>query len=307
MEQQANKRKGAILAIMGALMWGIQGPISQFLFQNMNLPTEWLMGVKMTLAGIVILIFTAVKYGKQELVGPWKNPKDAIQLVCYALFGLAMVQYMYFLTIRASDAGTATILQSLGTVLIIIFTAIIYHRLPSRNETIAVIIAIVGTWLLVTKNGSFHELSISKEALIFGLLLATGGALQTMIPVSLLKKYRSFTLLGWGMLMGGLLFTCVHPFWKNPPVMNMETILGIGFIVIFGTVLSYICFTTSLNYISATSAGLLDAFEPASATLGAVLFLGTTFTISQVVGGLLVLSTVFILAIPDKKGGEHHG
>lgn len=301
MEEKTAKRKGAILAIMGALMWGIQGPISQFLFQNLYLPTEWLMGVKMTLAGLLILIFTSLKYGKQELFGLFKKPKETFQLICYSVFGLSMVQYMYFLTIKASNAGTATILQSLGTVLIIIFTAIVYHKWPSRNEGLAVIIAIIGTWLLVTKNGNIHELSISKEALFFGMLLATGGALQTMIPVSLLKKYKSFTLLGWGMLIGGVLFTCIHPCWKNPPSFSIETVLGVGFIVIFGTVISYLCFTTSLNYISATSAGLLDAFEPASATLGSVLFLGTTFTISQVIGGFLVLSTVFILALPNKR------
>ena len=299
-----NTKKGALLAILGALMWGIQGPISQFLFENVQFNPEWLMGVKMTLAGIIIILFTYFKYGACELFGPWKNKKDAFQLLCYAFFGLSLVQYMYFLTIRASDAGTATILQSLGTVLIIIFTMVIYRKAPSRNELIAVIVAIIGTWLLVTKNGNINQLSISKSALILGLLLATGGALQTMLPVSLLKKYTSFTLLGWGMLLGGLLFTCIHPFYDQPPVFTMESVLGLIFIVLFGTVLSYICFTTSLNYISATSAGLLASFEPASATLGAVLFLGTTFTTSQVLGGILILSTVFILALPT--GGKHH-
>lgn len=298
-DEKKLKQKGALLAICGALLWGIQGPISQFLFQDVAVPTEWLMGVKMTIAGILIIAFTAVKFGKQELFGPWKNKKDAIQLLLYAVFGLTMVQYMYFLTIQYSDAGTATILQSLGTVIIIILTIFVYHKLPSKQEAIAVVVAIIGTYFLVTKNGG--GLSIAPKALVFGLLLALGGALQTMLPVSLLNKYKSFTLLGWGMLIGGLIFTCVHPFWKDAPQFTMSTFLGVGFIVLFGTVLSYICFTTSLNYISATSAGLLDAFEPASATLGAVLFLGTTFSVMQVIGGILVLSTVFILAIPSKE------
>lgn len=293
-----DKKKGALLAISGALLWGIQGPISQFLFQNIEVPTEWLMGVKMTIAGILIILFTAVRYGKKELFGPWKNKRDAVQLLMYAIFGLTMVQYMYFLTIQYSDAGIATILQSLGTILIIILTIFVYHKFPSRQELLAVIVAIIGTYLLVTKEGG---LSIAPKALIFGFLLALGGALQTMLPVSLLKKYKSFTLLGWGMLIGGLIFTCVHPFYQDAPKMTVPTVLGVGFIVLFGTVLSYLCFTTSLNYISATSAGLLDAFEPASATLGAFIFLGTTFSLAQVIGGILVISTVFILAIPKKQ------
>lgn len=293
------KQKGSILAICGALMWGIQGPISQFLFHNQQISTEWLMGVKMTIAGAILMLFTCVKERPQALIAPWKNKRDACQLLLYALFGITLVQYMYFLTIEASDAGIATILQSLGTIIIILLTIVVYRKWPSKQEALAVIIAIIGTYLLVMKQG-FH-LSISPKALLFGMLLALAGALQTMLPVSLLKKYSSFVLLSWAMIIGGVIFTIIHPFWVDAPPLTPSVVLGVGFIVLFGTALSYICFTSSLQYISATSAGLLDAFEPASATLGAVLFLGTTFTSSQVIGGVLVLSTVLILAIPNQK------
>ena len=50
--------KGILLAITGALCWGIQGPISQFLFQDAHFSPSWLMSVKMPLAGILILLFT---------------------------------------------------------------------------------------------------------------------------------------------------------------------------------------------------------------------------------------------------------
>lgn len=294
----SKQKKGMLLAIIGSLFWGIQGPISQFLFQNIQLPTEWLMGVKMSLAGLLIFLFTWKTEGLATLLQPWKNKRDAIELIAYGILGLALVQYMYFLTIKASNAGTATILQSLGTIMIIIFTIFIYKKWPSRNEWFAVILALIGTYFLVTVDG---HLAVSAKALIFGLTLALGGALQTMLPVRLLKKYSSFNLLAWGMLMGGVLFTLIHPFWIDAPAFTWTMVSALLFIVLFGTVLSYICFTTSLKYISATSAGLLASFEPASATLGAVLFLGTSFTASQVVGGLLVLSTAFVLSLPEKS------
>ena len=56
---QAQKRLiGGILAVTGAILWGIQGPVSQFLFQDNHLSPEWLMGIKMGISGIVILLFT---------------------------------------------------------------------------------------------------------------------------------------------------------------------------------------------------------------------------------------------------------
>ncbi|TPR24586.1 EamA family transporter [Apilactobacillus micheneri] len=294
-----NHLLGSILAIIGALLWGIQGPVSQFLFQDNHLSPEWLMGIKMGISGIFILMFSKF-YRKEHLMQLWKKPKNIFVFIMYAVFGLAAVQYLYLVTVNLSNAGTATILQSLGTVLIVIFTAIFYNKLPNKFEFIAVIVALVGTWLLVTR-GNLTQLSISTPALTTGLLLALAGAIQTMLPVNLLKKFSSLMVVGWAMLVGGILFTIIHPFWVEVPKFTLGTILGVLFIVFFGTMASFLCFINSLKFISPTVAGMLDTFEPLSATLGAIIFLNTSFNGYEVIGGILILSTVFILALGSKK------
>lgn len=297
---EAQKRLiGGILAITGAILWGIQGPVSQFLFQDNHLSPEWLMGIKMGISGIIILLFTNfVK--KEPVMDLWKKPKNLGIFTAYAVFGLAAVQYLYLVTVNLSNAGTATVLQSLGTVLIVIFTAIFYHQLPNKYEATAVLVALIGTWLLVTK-GHLTQLAISTPALIAGLLLALAGAIQTMLPINLLKRFSTLVVVGWAMLVGGIIFTIVHPFWVDMPKLTIGTVLGVGFIVFFGTMMSFICFINSLKFISPTVAGMLDTFEPLSATVGAIVFLNTAFNGAEVIGGILVLSTVFILSLGNKK------
>lgn len=294
-----NKQKGVILASMGGIFWGIQGPVSQYLFANQRLSAEWLMGIKMLLAGLAILIYLKL-FKKQNIKRIWREPKNRWTLLIYSIVGLSAVQYFYLLTIRASNAATATIMQSLGTVLIVIFTMLIYHLKPNRQETIAVLMALIGTWLLVTK-GNLSHLAISKSALTLGLLLALAGALQTMIPVRLITNYGALLVIGWAMLIGGTIFSILFPFWRNAPQFSWGTFLGVAFIVIFGTVLAYICFMQSLAYISPTIAGLLDVFEPLAATLGMVIFLHTSFNWAEVLGAILTISTVFILSIKKKS------
>lgn len=252
------------------------------------------MGIKMTVAGVLILLFAKlVKH--QPVLSLWKDQHYLWMFLVYAILGLAAVQYLYLVTVKASNAGTATILQNLGTVLIVIFTIIIYHRFPTKCEATAVLVALLGTWLLVTR-GHLTYLSISKKALFLGLLLALSGALQTMLPVPLLKRFSTLMVVGWAMIVGGIIFTAIHPFWLRPPRFTLGCVVGVAFIVLFGTMLSFICFISSLNYISPTVAGMLDTFEPLSATTGAILFLGTSFNGPELVGGVLILSTVFILA-----------
>lgn len=287
------------MAITGALLWGIQGPVSQFLFQDAYFSPEWLMGIKMPIAGILILLFN--KFVKrQPITQIWHHKSDLLILILYSIIGLAAVQYLYLVTVKFSDAGVATILQSLGTVIIVILSAIIYHHLPNKGEIVAVIMALIGTWLLVTK-GDLNHLSISGTALILGLLLAFAGAAQTMLPVQILKHFNSLVIVGWAMVIGGIIFMLIHPIWHNFPHFTVGTFLGVAFIVLFGTMMSFLCFIQSLNYVSPTVAGLLDTFEPLAATLGSIIFLGTSFNVYEIVGGVFVISTVFILAVSNSK------
>ena len=77
------------------------------------------------------------------------------------------VQYSYFTSIRYSNSATATVLQNLGIVFIVLYLAVRSKKIPEVREVLAVILALIGTFLLAT-NGNFHNLSISKAALFWG-------------------------------------------------------------------------------------------------------------------------------------------
>ena len=290
---------GALLAIAGAFCWGIQGPISQFLFQSADYSPEWLMGVKDSIAGILILLFTGL-VKQRPVFYIWHDRQHLLTFLCYAVLGLVAVQYLYLVTVQTSNAGTGTVLQNLGTVLIVILTIVIYHRFPTKLEGLAVLVAVIGTWLLITK-GDLTRLAISRATLIAGALLIVAAALHTMLPVPLLKKYPTSILVGWAMVIGGVIFTMVHPFWIDPPRLTWGTFWGVAFIVVFSTMLAFMLFISSLKYVSPTIAGMLDTFEPLSATVGAIVFLGTSFNWAEIIGGLMILSVVFILAVDSRS------
>ncbi|GKT02643.1 DMT family transporter [Furfurilactobacillus entadae] len=294
MNEQRRQTWGVTLASLGALLWGISGPISQDLFQHAGVSPEWLTGLKMTISGILILAMVTARQ-RSRVLNVWRKRSDALMMIVFSLIGMAAVQYVYFLTVRASSAPTATIMQTLGTVMIVLWGIFYHHDYPRPADILAVTLALLGTWLLVTKGDLFH-LAISPVALMWGLLLGLSGALNTLLPASLLRRYDTLTVVGWSMLFGGLTFTVIHPAWHDVPTLSFWNWAGVAFIVLFGTALAYISFIGSLNLISPTVAGLLDAFEPLSATILAVLFLNVTFNGWELFGGALILSTVFILS-----------
>ena len=73
------------------------------------------------------------------------------------------------------------------------------------------------------------------------------------------------------------------------------------YIVIFGTILAYTLFLSSINYISPAVTGMLSAFEPLVATTLAVAFLGTKLTAASVMGSLLIILCTLIQSLPLKR------
>lgn len=292
------QRTGIVLASLGAVCWGLAGPIAQKLFYQGYSP-EWLTGLKMTISGLLILSVLWVK-DRKNMFTIWKNKKDALLLLIFSVVGMSSVQYMYFATVKASNSPTATIMQSLGTIIIVLWGIVAHHEMPRVVDVLSVVLALAGTWLLVTK-GHLSHLAISPLALGLGILLGTCGAINTLMPNNLLERYSSLSVVGWSMLTGGIFLEFIHPVWRDVPKITGMNLLGIITIIIFGTALAYLCFLGSLNYISPTVAGLLDAFEPLTATILSVIFLHMFFNFWEILGGILVLSTVFILSWAKPK------
>lgn len=290
--------KGIALVIFGATLWGVSGTVAEFLFQKNNFTTEWLVVIRLLLSGILLLTYGLVKkdQGVREI---WKDKKDVMRLVSFSVLGMIGSQYTYFAAIKYGNAATATILQYLAPVIITCYVAIFSKKLPNKSQIAAILLAIVGTFFIITK-GNINSLSISKEALFWGLCSAFAGALYTLQPVNLLKKYSSITVVGWGMLVGGIAFSFINPPWKFSGTWSVATVLAVGFVVIFGTLLAYYCYLESLNYIQPMETSILGAFEPLSAAFLSVIWLKNPFGISNFVGTACIIFTTIILAYAKK-------
>lgn len=290
---------GIIFATSAAILWGFTGLLSQYLFKETDVSIGWLMGVK-TLISAFIVLLAAYHTEGNKLFEVWRRPSDYLQVAAYGLVGLAGVQLTYSLTVYDSNAAIATILQTLGVVGVIIYSALVFHQRPRRQEYLAVIIALIGTYLLVTR-GHGLNIALSPATLRDGSLLVLCGTGLAVLPVGLLKKYSSLTILGWGLLIGGIIFEIGHPFWVGLPTFSLINTSCIILITLIGTTLSYLLFLHSMNYINSTVAALLDTFEPLTAAVGTMLFFNASYNWAEYLGSFLILSTVFILAVGKKN------
>ena len=164
-------KKGVSLVALGALLWGGSGVAAQFLLQQKGFSTEWLVMMRMTLAGILLLLLDAAK-NRESIFSVWRNRTAAKRLLFFSLFGMLGVQYTYFSSIEHGNAAAASVLQYLMPIIVVLWLALKSRSLPSLRESVCVLLAFVGTFLILTR-GSLSTLAIPPIALFWGVASST--------------------------------------------------------------------------------------------------------------------------------------
>lgn len=286
--------RGILCTLSGGALWGFSGACGQYLFSHGQVDSAWLTVVRMTAAGVLLTAVNLVRSGKRA-ADILKSGRDALQLVVFALVGLVFSQYAYLTSIVYTNAGTATVLQYLGPVLIMVLMCLKLRRLPDGRKAAAIVLAVGGTYLLAT-HGNPRTMVLSGEGLVWGLLSAVSLALYTLLPERIIPRWGSTIVTGWAMLLGGVVFGSAIQVWTIPVTLDVGGWLAVGGVVVMGTVLGYTLYLQGVADIGAVRASMLASVEPVSATLFSVLWLGTEFQWIDLIGFVCIMATVFLLA-----------
>lgn len=285
------------MVLIAGTLWGLSGTVAQKLFTEYGYTPGSLVTIRLLFAGMIMLAIGAMRGKGGEIIGAWRRPQDRVQLVMFGIFGMLGVQYTYFASIGEGNAATATLLQYLAPLLITVFLAVRLMKWPGPRESTAVFLALFGTMLLVTA-GHFDQLSVPGIAVFWGLMSAVALAFYTLYPSGLLSRLGSEAVVGWGMIVGGIGLIPIYPPWDTSgQVWNLEAVLFILFVVLFGTLLAFFLYLDSMRYITPTESALLACIEPLVAVVASVIWLDIPFGVYEAIGGLCIIATVVILSL----------
>ena len=290
---------GIILTLLGATLWGVSGTSVQFVgnFRNMNL--EWLLTMRLITAGLLTVLYGWIRQGN-AVFNVFRNWRDTLGLVIFGVFGMALCQYTYFRSIVIAGAGIATVLQYLAPSMIIIYLLVCYGKRPSTGEIISVILALAGTICLMGNNGFSFE-SFRSDVLFWGLLSAVGVAVYSVSPVRLLATYGTIPIVGFGMLLSGLVAAALFQQPHSYATWDVWTVVGCFNVVFLGTIVSFNAYLEGVKRIGAVPGSILSSIEPISAAFFGWALLGNQFNWVGILGMAMIIATVIIIAL-EKRG-----
>ncbi|MCR4710914.1 MAG: DMT family transporter [Clostridia bacterium] len=291
--ESAKIRTGIIITLIAGILWGFSGTCSQFLFQDYGITPLFLTTIRQTFTGIILTVIALLRH-RDRLTAMLKNRRSLAQLVIAGIGGLLFNQLSYMETISYTNSGTATVLQYIGPVLIMVVSCMMARRLPRRREILSIILVVVGTFLIAT-HGNPGSLYITKPGLIWGLLSAVALVTYTMLPVPLIREYGAIPTVGCGMLIGGIVMAVTNRFHGGAATPDARYVLFLFIIVVFGTVLPYTMYLTGVTLCGAVRGSMIACIEPVSATVWMVVWLHEPFYAIDFVGFCCILATVFLL------------
>ncbi len=293
------KNLGALITIAAGILWGFSGACGQYIFERFPIEPAHLTSIRMLSAGVILCCIGFVT-DKKNMLGIWKVKTDYIKLIIFAVFGIMASQLTYMTAISYTNSGTATILQYIGPVLVMIASCAMQKRLPTARESLAIFLVIIGTFFIAT-HGNISNMIINTSGLIWGLLAAVALALYTLIPGNITKQYSSITITGYGMLLGGIVLAVLSQAWKVQLSSDFRFIAAFAGIVIFGTVLTFTLYLKGITMVGPVTASMLASVEPVSAAAFMIVWLKVPFHYMDLIGFSCILITIFLLTKKERS------
>ena len=265
------------------------------------MPPMTLLFLKYVVSIFVILIVLAVK--RQV---PLFHLKDIPILIACALFGELLYFGCEYSAMDYLPVSLLTIILGFVPIVSIIIERVLFKKKQNRVIIIGIIICVIGVVLVIGTD--FHVIFQGRG---IGYLFAFGAVfcwnIYNFITNSL-QQYDSVTLSLHQMLCSIILASpmAIH---GMPAAEEFSTtiILGILYIGIIDAGLGFIIFVYGLQKLGPTTSALYSDFLPVTTTFFGAIFLKESITILQVIGGIIVVASAFVVIREKDRLDELNG
>jgi len=294
-------RRAYLLLVSAALLYSINGIVSKWVMEAGLSPWR-LTEIRTTGSLFALLAYLALK-GRLHLLRPAKGEWGLLAL--FGVIGIAAVQSFYFFSILRLHVSIALIIEFTAPIWIVLYLRFFKKVKIANSMWLGLLAAFVG---LILVGQVWQGLTLNGLGVISSFLDALSLAAYFVLGRALGKVRSTDTMLVWGFGITSLLFAIVQPWWSFPFKIFSEKInlnghftghhlpgwFLIALIIIFGTVLPYLCVLSGVNALSPQVASIIGMLEPVLAGVFGWILLKETFTTIQLVGAGVVLVGIFI-------------
>ena len=233
------------------------------------------------------------------------RPRELAYLAVFGVAGVAMVQWLYFVSIHRLPIGIALLIEYLAPILIALWAWAVMKQRVRRRIWVALGLALAGLSLVVE---FWSGVTLDGLGIAAAFAAAVAYAVYVLMAEHAVGTREPASVLCYGFLFAAVFWAVVQPVWRFPfeRVDDSVSLLGrleafsapvwllLLFVVVVGTMVTFLLVTAALRHISATRVAIIAMLEPVAAGLVAFAWLGESFGPLQLLGGGIVLAGIVL-------------
>ena len=291
-DDRQKDKLGYFYVAIAAVLFAISGTASKFLFHSGITPYQ-LIQLRTTLAFTSLLIWLCLRHSALLKI----SITDLPYFLALGVLGIGAAQFFYLFAISKINVAAAILLHYTGPIFVALYVVFVQRQKIGITSILAIFGTLAGCFLVV---GAYNLqlLALNRVGVISGMLAAVSFAIYSVLSDYGMRKYAPWTVLLYGMLFAALIWNVLHPplqaFLHRYSPVQWGWIFFIG---ICGTVFPFGLYFKGIKMIRPTNASITATLEPISAGVIASIFLGEVMLPLQIIGGVIVIVSIFLLQL----------
>lgn len=278
--------------------WGLMAPIGKNAMLN---GIDGIDLVSFRVLGGALLFWLTSLFTKKEHV----PVKDILLLGCAGLFALVFNQCSYTIGLNLTSPSNSSIMTTSMPIFAMVLSFFILKEPITWQKAGGVLLGCTGAVIIITTSATAGNAKVGN---IWGDLLCMSAQLSFALYLSLFKpliqKYSLFTVNKWMFTWATLIiwpFTLGHVSNIDFASVPMSTWWETGFVVFFGTYISYICMMVGQQTLRPTVVSVYNYMQPLVSVSVSVAVGLAVFKTSQALAAILVFSGVWFVVKSKSK------
>lgn len=289
-------------SMLGAnVMWGLMSPISKFLMVGGLISP--LAVTDLRIGGAMILFWLLSFFIKSEHV----SSKDLMTLFFASLLAIVLNQGSFIIGVSLTSPADASIITTSMPLWAMILAAFILKEPITIKKILGIAFGAAGALVLIFSSNNISQ-SAKSDTAIYGDLLVLFAqfcyALYIVLFKDFVSKYSLVTIMKW---MFTYSFICTLTFTAHDLLntqwcdFSMLEFMGLGFIVVFATFISYMLIVVGQKRLRPTVAGMYNYVQPIVACIVAILWNMDTFSVTKLLAIIMIFTGVYLVTISKSK------
>jgi drug/metabolite transporter (DMT)-like permease len=282
---------------LAVLFWGLSFVATKIALESLSL--FMLLSLRFVFAACVFLLLMKWRGFPQF------TRAEHIQIFLAALFQPGMYFFCETTGLQYTSASKASLIIATIPIVVLALSIMFLKERLTLPLVVGMALSVVGVALLILGDAQFQwtfEGSMIGDLFILGAVLAM--AIYTVVLKNVTRHHSALNITGILMCYGTLFFT--PPFLRELPniqwnAIQERSLIALACLALFATFGAFLSFNYALSKLSASRTAIFLNCVPVVTAIGAWIALGERLSVVQMLGGGLVVVSVYLTNFSGKK------